>query len=411
MKKNNREKIFPFFKENNKVTYLDSAATSIKPKVVIDSIKNYYEKYSLPLGKGRNKITKEIFKKHEDSIFKISKFINCKRNEIIFTSSSTDGLNKLSNLLMNDLKEGDEIILGKFEHASNYLPWFEKAKNKKIKILFYELNDELTINLEHLKKIKSSKTKLIAISHKYNIFGTINNIKDIRDIIGNEVKIIVDGSQSIGQQKIDVKEMDCDFFVFSGHKMFAPFGIGVIYGKIDILKKIRPIDYGGGMNIWYDESHAQYKDIPQKFISGTINISGIIALGEAINFINKIGIDEIEKNNVKLKKYCEEKLSQIKNVRIINKGVGSSIIYFEVKNSLAEIISQFLDEEDIIVRPGASCVKMENEFYKTFKALRISFHIYNNEDDVDVLIKKLKSVNDFSKLKLNNKYNNMDICE
>ncbi len=411
MKRNDREKKFPFFKENNEITYLDSAATSIKPKVVIDSIKNYYEKYSLSLGKGKNKLTKEVFQKYENSINEISRFINSKKNELIFTSSATDGLNKLSNILMDELNESDEIILGKFEHASNYLPWLEKAKVKRIKIIFYELNNNLTIDFDHLKKIKSEKTKLISISHKYNVFGTTNDIKKIREIIGKDVKIVVDGSQSIGQQKIDVKEMDCDFFVFSGHKMFGPFGIGVIYGKINILRKIKPIDYGGGMNIWYDENHAQYKYVPQKFLSGTINIVGIIALAEAIKFINKIGIKEIEENNIKLKNYCENELAKIEKIRIINKGVGTSIVYFEVENSLAEIISQFLDGENIIVRPGAACVKMENNFYKTFKSIRVSFHIYNNKDDVDFLIKKMKSIKDFSKLKFNNKYNNIDICE
>ncbi len=412
MKKQQREKLFPFFKNNKNIVFLDSGVTSIKPKIVIDEISDFYEHFSFSFGRSRNKLNEKVYYKYKHSMENIGKFFNANWNEFIPVSSTTDGINKLANTLFKDFKSGDEIILGKFEHASNYLPWFELAKEKGIKIIFYNLNKNFEIDLDHLKTIVNDNTKLISITHKYNIFGSTNDIKKVREIIGKNIILVVDGAQAVGQTKIDLKELDCDYYIFSGHKMFSPFGIGMIFGKNENLQKINPLQFGGGMNIGYDEISTQYKINDSKFLAGTVNIEGIVGLSKAIDFINSIGIEKIEKHNIELKEYLENEIKKISSVRVINENVKSSVLYFEVTNSFGEIISQFLEDDNIFVRPGASCVKMENNIFKQFKAIRVSLHIYNNKDDIDKLISRLKSVDDFSKLKLDRKrYKNMDVCE
>lgn len=398
MKNSTREKIFPFFKKRENIIYLDSAVTTIKPKIVINEIRNFYEDLSFSIDRTRNQLNNIVEEKFNNSIKEIANFINANENEIIPSSGTTDGINKICRSLKKEIKEGDEIIIGEFEHASNFLPWLKLANEKKAKIVFYKLNDNFKIDLKHLSKIVNEKTKIISIAHKYNTFGSTNEIEKIRKIIGDKVYFIVDAAQSIGQIEIDIKKIDCDFLVFSGHKMFGPTGIGIIFGKEEILKNIEPFDYGGGMNVNYSLKEIILKDVPKKFYAGTPNVSGIIALGKAIEFINTElgGVKKIKDHNEKLKFYLEKKLLELENIEIINKNVESSICIFKVKNVSGEDVAFQLQKEKIFLRWGSLCVKTANKkIYNQEDLLRASFHIYNNESDIDKLISELKNGGDF----------------
>ncbi len=388
-----REEIFPFFKKNTEYIYLDSGVSSLKPKVMIDSLTEFYSNYGMSFGRGVGKLSLELMKKYKKSILNISKFINSDTSEIVITSGTTDGLNKIAFALFEDLKSGDEIILGKFEHSSNFLIWSELARKKNVKIKYYELDSKtFSIDLDHLKKLVTPKTKLISITHKYNIFGTTNNIKAIKKIVGEKVLVISDGAQAAGQIKIDVKDMNCDAYVFGSHKMFGPFGVGVMYVKKTILEKLNPFQLGGGMDDGYDENSYIPKKSPDKFNAGTTNISGVIGISAAIDFINSIGIEKIQNYNEDLKEFLEKEISKVKGVKIINKNVKGSILYFSYKNLDGNEVAKKLAEKNIFVRSNASCVKIKNNIYSQEKVIRISLHIYNNKNDIYNFIESLREI-------------------
>ncbi len=393
MRNEEREEMFPFFKNNKDYVFLDSGVSSIKPKIMIDSLVEFYSNYGISSGRGIGKLSLEIMKRYKKSILNISNFINSNTNEIIITSGTTDGINKIAKSIFKNLKKGDEIILGKFEHSSNFLIWNELAKEKGVSVVYYEMDLEtFTIDLSHLKEIINSNTKVISLTHKYNIFGSTNNIKEVKKVVGEDVLVVVDGAQAIGQIKVDVKEMNCDVYVFGSHKMFGPFGVGVMYVKYEILDSIKPFQLGGGMDDGYDENSYVPKKIPDRFNAGTINISGVIGTSSAINFINSIGIENIQKHNEKLKDILEHKLEKNSNISIINKKVRGSILYFTYKNIDGNLVAKKLAKENIFVRSNASCVKLKNGIYVQEKAIRVSFHIYNNGDDINKFVDLLERI-------------------
>ncbi len=393
MENRERKEKFPFFKNNENYIYLDSGATSIKPKVMVDSIVEYYYNFGNSYDKGIGKLSLGVIKKYRKAIKNISNFINAEKDEIIITSGTTDGLNKIANSIIKNLNPGDEIILGKFEHTSNYLIWNELAKKNGIKVKFYELDlENFVIDLEHLKTLVNNKTKLISLTHKYNIFGTTNDVSAVKKIVGKDVFLVVDGAQAVGQIKIDVKEIDCDFYVFGAHKMFGPFGVGVLYAKKEILENLDPFQLGGGMDEGYDLEKYESKTSPEKFYAGTRNITGVIGLSSAINFINEIGIEKIKKHNEKLKKYLEEEINKIPGIKIINKNVPGTILYFSYKDINANYLGKELSKKNIFIRPNASCVKLRNKLYSQEKVIRVSLHIYNNKKDIDEFINNLKEI-------------------
>ncbi|CRX37284.1 / csd / putative cysteine desulfurase /:160910 Forward [Candidatus Hepatoplasma crinochetorum] len=397
MKENKRKEIFPFFKNNPNATYLDSSLTTIIPKVVIDEMSNFYQFYLPTIERSNNILTEKSKELFLLSLLKIAQFINAKTiNEIIPTSGTTNSLNLLSISLLDDLKEGDEIILGEFEHASNYLPWLVLAKKKKLKIRHYKVNNDLKIDYEDLKKIKNSRTKLISVSYIFNSIGTINDIKKIKKIVGKDVLVVVDAAQAVGHIKIDVKDLDCDFLAFGGHKMFGPNGIGIIYGKENLLKNLKLSNYGGGMFEYYNLEKFDYRKLPNKFYAGTPNITGIIGLAKAIEFINQIGIEKIRNHCENLKFLLEEKISKLEDILILNPKIRSSILLFRKKNIHSEDINYELQQHNIFARNGFYCVNNDNKLLNTKEqSIRISFQYYNNEDDVLKLVETLKNGGDF----------------
>lgn len=392
---------FSFFKNNPNLIYLNSSATSLKPDCVIDTMVNIYKENDTSFSRSNSSNNREYVKK----TFKVvANHLNASTEDLIINYGTTQAINSLAFKIINNLNDGDEIILGKLEHSSNVLPWIHIAKelNKKIIFKWYILKN-WKIDLEHLETIISSKTKLIAISHIYNTVGTKNDLKKIREKIGKKIELFVDGAQAIGHIKIDLKESDVDYYVFGCHKAFGPYGLGFSYIKNLHKKILHPFFYGGGIAQTYDENSISYKEGKIKFMAGTIDIPSIISFQKSIEYIEKYGADQIEKYNNSLKKYAEEKLSSLKNVRIINKDIKSSNLFFEIKNIAGEDVGFHLINKGIILRTGSSCVKMNYGDYEAYKAIRVSFHIYNSIEDVDILYNEIKNGGDFLEALFNKK--------
>ncbi|BDV02217.1 MAG: cysteine desulfurase [Candidatus Hepatoplasma vulgare] len=390
----NKKKEFPFFKENKKLIYFDSALTSLKPKLVIDEITNFYTKLNYSNFRSVNVLSEKINIKFEEAIEKIANFLNVQKEELIFTAGATDGLNDLARVLIKRLKRNDEIILGDFEHASNFLPWIEYGKEKKIKFKYYKINEKFEIDVSDLEKKINEKTKIISIAHVFNTLGTTNNIKEIRKAINKKNKdciLVVDGAQAVGHIETNLKTLDPDCYLFSGHKMFASNGVGICYIKNNLLNKIEPFKYGGGNNIDFQKDKIIYKNVPKNFYSGTLNYPGIFSLSKAIDFIEKIGIKNIENYCNELKNYAEEKLKNFEEIKIINKNVKSSILFLEMKNIPAEDISYLLGRKNILFRSGTNCVKIKNEYFNQNKTIRLSFHIYNEKKEIDKFVNELEN--------------------
>ena len=328
------KKDFPML--NKGIVYLDNSATTFKPKCVIDEVSNYYSSYSANAHRGDYNISQIVDDKLNNVREETKKFINAKKAcEIVFTSGATESLNFIIKGFLKDyLKSGDEILTTKSEHASLILPLFEVANKKEVVINYIDLNPDLTVSLENVKKKITKKTKAIVLSHVTNVIGDIRPIKEICEYAHKTgIIVIVDGAQSVPHQKVDVRDLDVDFLSFSAHKMLGPTGVGVLYGKEKYLNLVKPLIEGGGMNAFFDSlGNIEYKELPEKLEAGTQNLAGIFGFGEAINYINKVGIDNIHKKEIELKKYMIDKMSKLKNITIYNKDIEKkmNIAYFKM---------------------------------------------------------------------------------
>ncbi len=376
---------------NKSIIYFDNAATTFKPKCVIDSIVDYYSNYSANAHRGDYDISYEVDVMFENTREKVRNFINAdKSEEIIFTSGATQSLNMIAKGFFEEyLNDDDEVLLTKAEHASNILPWFNIKKNIKIKYIELE-NDIVTI--ENVIKSITPKTKVISIAHITNVIGDERPIKEITKYAHNKgILVVLDAAQSIPHKKVDVKDLDIDFMVFSGHKVCGPTGIGVLYGKYNLLERLKPQNVGGGMNNDFESNMKyKYKNLPYKLEAGTPNIAGVIGLGSAISYINKIGIDNIEKYVLDLRQYAIEKMLKLKNIEIYNKNIKSSTIVFNVKGVFSQDASTYLNKNGINVRAGNHCAKILKDEIGVTNTCRISFYFYNTKEEVDALIKVLE---------------------
>lgn len=376
---------------NKSIIYFDNAATTFKPKCVIDSIVDYYSNYSANAHRGDYDISYEVDVMFENTREKVRNFINAdKSEEIIFTSGATQSLNMIAKGFFEEyLNDDDEVLLTKAEHASNILPWFNIKKNIKIKYIELE-NDIVTI--ENVIKSITPKTKVISIAHITNVIGDERPIKEITKYAHNKgILVVLDAAQSIPHKKVDVKDLDIDFMAFSGHKVCGPTGIGVLYGKYNLLDRLKPQNVGGGMNNDFESNMKyKYKNLPYKLEAGTPNIAGVIGLGSAINYINKIGIDNIEKYVLDLRQYAIEKMLKLKNIEIYNKNIKSSTIVFNVKGVFSQDTSTYLNKNGINVRAGNHCAKILKDEIGVTNTCRISFYFYNTKEEVDALIKVLE---------------------
>jgi len=383
---------FPIFLNNKNLVYLDSSATSLKPKQVIDEINNYYNFYTANLHRGDYDNAITVNKKVEETRVLVKEFLNAKEeNEIIFTSGTTESLNMIVFSFMKyNLKENDEVLLTKTEHASNVLPWLVLEREIGIKVKYIPLKENLTIDYEKLKEIINDNTKVISIAHITNTVGDVREINKIRDIINNKnIYFVVDGAQSAGHIKVDVEESNIDFYAFSGHKMYADTGVGVLYAKKDLLEKMRPFKYGGGMNDTYTIEEYSLKQVPYKFDAGTVNISGILSLRAAIIYINSIGIENITNYISNLSNFLYENLKNIKNIKIYNDNFHTGIMIFNIDKVFSQDLSVFLNKYNICVRSGNHCSKLLKDFILISNTCRVSLNIYNTKEDILKLVEVL----------------------
>lgn len=381
---------------NNNIIYFDNGATSLKPKCIADSISFYYNNYSANAHRGDYDLSLLVDNKYEGTRTLVKEFINARKNkEIIFTSGATDSLNKIIfGYFKNYLKEDDEVLLTKSEHASNILPWFELKDEINIKINYIPLTN-LEVTLDNVKNSITDKTKVISIAHITNVVGDIRPIKEIIEYAHSKnILVIIDGAQSVAHTKIDVQDLDIDFLAFSAHKMLGPTGVGVLYGKEELLNNIKPIIFGGGMNVSFQfDGTRVYNEIPSLLEAGTPNIAGVIGFGEAIKYLNNIGMDNIEKYEKDLKKYAINKLKNVNDIIIYNENSESGIITFNIKDIFAQDLAIYLNKYNICVRAGNHCAKILKDELGIKNTCRISLYFYNTKEEIDYLVNILNNKN------------------
>ena len=393
---------FPIF-SNIENHYLDTAATSQKPKVVLDKIREYYEKYNGNPGRGSHKLSVEAQSLLSNARECVRKFINAKKSEeVIFTKNTTESINLVAYTYgMNFINENDEIILGISNHHANIVPWQFVAKQKKAKLKYIYLTENGQFDLEDLKSKISDRTKIVAISAVVNVTGVIQPIKEIIEIAHSKnALVLVDAAQSILHFKHDVQELDADFLVFSGHKIFAPMGIGVMYGKKEILDKMPPFLYGGDMIEFVTEQESTFAQLPNKFEGGTQNVEGAVTLEEAIKFICEIGYEKIEKIEENLANKALEELNKLDFVETyFTKDVErTGVIAFNVIGVHSHDVAFILDSFDVAVRSGHHCAQPLMKYIGVASCCRASFSIYNDESDIQKLIEGLLKVKEVFKL-------------
>ena len=388
------KKDFPIL-QNKQITYLDSGATTQKPKQVINAVQEFYEKYNANPHRGAYSLSMEATQVYEDTRTKIAKFINAKhREEIIFSKNATESLNLIAySYGMGNLKKDDEIVISIMEHHSNLVPWQKVAKTTQSNLKYMYINDQFEISDEEIESKITEKTKIVGITHVSNVLGTINNIKKIIKYAHKKGAIvIVDASQSIPHMKIDVQEMDADFLVFSGHKMLAPLGIGILYGKKEILNKMTPFLMGGDMIEYVYEQETTFAPLPNKFEAGTQNVEGVVGLGAAIDYIEKIGYENIQKAEKDVIEYARKKLSELDFLTLYltsNEENHSSVISFNIKGVHPHDVASILDSHGVCVRSGNHCAQPLMRFLGIDSTCRASFYFYNTKEDVDRLVGSL----------------------
>ena len=389
------KKDFPIFK-NRDIVYLDSAATTQKPKYVIDKINEFYETLNANPHRGAYSLSMDATEAYERTREKISKFIGARyKEEIIFTKNASEALNLIAySYCLDNLLPDDEVVLSIMEHHSNLVPWQYITRKTGSKLNYMYINENYELDDCEIKNKITNKTKIVAITHISNVLGTVNKVKEIIKYAHKMGAIVVvDGSQSIPHMKIDVQDLNADFFVFSGHKMFAPLGIGVMYGKREILNKMQPFLMGGDMIEYVYEQKTTFAPLPNKFEAGTQNVEGVVGLGAAIDYIESIGYDKINKIEQELynKAICElKKLDFIELYIPSNKENHSSVISFNVKGVHPHDVASILDSYSVCVRSGNHCAQPLLRYMGIDSTCRMSFSIYNTEDDILRLVISLK---------------------
>ena len=387
-------KDFPILDKD--IVYLDSGATAQKPTSVIKSIEEFYKNLNANPHRGAYGLSIEATEAYENTRSKIAKFINAKNSEeIIFSKNATESLNLIAySYGMHNVKKGDEIVLSIMEHHSNLVPWQNVCNVTGGKLKYMYLNQEFELSDEEIEIKITDNTKIVGITHVSNALGTVNNVKKIIEYAHKKgAVVVVDASQSIPHMKIDVQDMDADFVVFSGHKMMAPLGIGILYGKKDILDKMNPFLMGGDMIEFVYEQDTTYASLPNKFEAGTQNVEGVIGLGAAIDYIEKIGYDTIHDLENEVVSYAREELSKLDFLTLYmtqNSENHSGVISFNINGVHPHDVASILDSEKVCVRSGNHCAQPLMRFLGVDSTCRASFYFYNSKEDVDRLIQALK---------------------
>ncbi len=386
------KKEFPIFDNkvhNNDLVYLDSANSSQKPKVVVDRIYDFYTKEFSNVGRSVHYLAVAATNLYENTRVLVQKYINAKDpNEIVFTKGATEAINLVANTFgQKYLKEGDEILITELEHHSNYVPWHYLRKSKGVKINFADVDENGDISIESIEKKITPKTKILAITHLSNVTGAILPIKEIIQLAHSKnIPVLVDGCQGAPHLKLDMQDLDCDFYAISCHKMYGPTGLGVLYAKKKWLEELPPYQGGGGMIGEVKKEGITFGDLPNKYEAGTMATAQVIAFGESINFINKLGIEKIEEHERELTKYGEEVLRKNNSVKLIgnpkNKG---SVLSFTLDGVHPHDIATILDEDGVAIRAGHHCCQILHEKLGLAATARASLGVYNTKEDLDQL--------------------------
>lgn len=389
----NRED-FPML--NQDLIYLDNGATTLKPKCVIDSVVSYYSNYCANAHRGDYSISQKVDSMYENVREKIKNFIHANdSSEIVFTSGTTDGLNRIAfGYFRKKLVEGDEVLITESEHASNVLPWFSLAKEKGIFVKYIPLDSHHEVTISNVKKSITSRTKVISLAYVTNVIGDIRPMREIIDYAHQKgILVVGDGAQSISHLKMNVSLDDVDFFVTSAHKMYGPTGVGFLYGKFDLLNEMDPVIYGGGMNAMYlKDGYVELREVPTKFEAGTQNIAGVIGMGEAISYLENIGMNKIMKYEHELRNYFVSKLKELDNIIIYNEDTVGSIVTFNVRDIFSQDVAIYLDKHHICIRSGNHCSKILNQVFDISNTCRVSLGIYNTYEEIDALVEALKNI-------------------
>ena len=386
-----------FYLLNKDLIYLDNGATTLKPFILSESISDYYNNYSANAHRGDYDISLKVDTVYENTRELVRKFINAKNSkQIVFTNNTTDSLNKIIfGYFKNNLKKGDRVLITTAEHASNILPWFELKETIGIEIDYIKLDENHKVTIDNVKKVLTPNTKVISIAHITNVVGDVRPIKEIIKLAHeNNIKVLIDGAQSVPHMKIDVTDLDMDFLTFSAHKMCGPTGVGVLYIKEDLINDIKPIIYGGGMNSSFEfDGTREYNEMPHLLEAGTPNIAGVIGFGSVINYLMKIGMNKIEEYEKDLRKYAIEKLKNIPNLIIYNEQSESGIITFNVKDIFPQDVAIYLNKYNICVRAGNHCAKILKDELGIKNTCRISLYFYNTKEEIDKLVQVLSNPN------------------
>ena len=389
---------FPMF--NQDIIYFDNGATTFKPSSVISAITDYYENYSANAHRGDYDISYKVDLAFENVREDVRKFINAKeKEEIIFTSGTTMSLNMVADSFFKKyLEAGDEVLITSTEHASNVLPWFNLANEIGIKINYIDLDQDYHVLVDNVVKAITPNTKVISLAYITNVIGDIRPIKEITKIAHERnIFVVVDAAQAIAHKKIDVQDLDIDFLAFSAHKMYGPTGVGVLYGKKELLVEANPYMLGGGMNESFDsEKEIILKELPYKFEAGTQNIAGVIGLGAAIKYINNIGLDNVYVYESNLRKYLIDKLEKIPYIDIINYESDSAIVSFNVDKIFPQDVAYYLNKYNVCVRAGNHCAKLVKNVTGVNNSVRISLSFYNTEEEIDEVVNLLS---DYEKIR------------
>lgn len=393
------KKDFPIF-ENKKISYLDNGATTQRPRQVIEAVENFYKNSNANPHRGAYSLSIEATEVYENAREKVAKFINSQTtNQIIFTRNASESLNLVAySYGLTNIKEGDKIVLSIMEHHSNLVPWQMVAKTNKADLEYIYINDEGILNENDINNKIVKGTKIVAITQVSNVLGTINPVKEIIKK-AHEVGaiVVVDGSQAVPHMKVDMQDLDADFYIFSGHKMLAPFGIGILYGKKELLDKMKPFLFGGDMIEYVYEQDTTFAKIPEKFEAGTQNVGGAVGIGAAIDYIENIGFDNIQKNEKDLLMYATSQLNSLDFIdaygpKDLKK--RSSVISFNVRGIHPHDVASILDSVNVCCRSGNHCAQPLLRFMNLDSTVRASLYIYNTKEDIDNLIIGLRKTRD-----------------
>ena len=390
--KNKFRDLFPLYKNHPHLVYLDSAATAIKPQVVLDKMQEYYEQYGVNIHRGVYHLSYQATEQYEESRRTVAEFINASDQEIIFTKNTTDSLNLVALTYgEKHLQAGDKVIVSELEHHSSLLPWMKLCERKQATLVYVPLTADGRITVENFKKVLDSQVKVVALTYVSNVMGYITPIKEIINLSHQcQAIVVVDAAQAVPHFKVDVKALDCDFLAFSGHKMFGPTGIGVLYGKTKLLKNLSPLAYGGDMNESVTKEMVEVNPIPYRFEAGTPGIAEAMGLAAACQFIQTVGYDEIIKHDQFLHHYALEQLNKIPGMTLYNPQADIGIINFNINGVHPHDAATFFDENQIALRAGHHCAQLVSKWFHCEGTLRASLYIYNTKEDVDLFVETVK---------------------